>query len=51
MIAVSQKKRQEVGLVGYEGMTGYGVVMDVDHTTYELFVQLEGEALRAGSSS
>jgi CRP-like cAMP-binding protein len=37
--------RLEVGLVGREGMSGHSVVMGVGYSTYELFVQLEGEGL------
>jgi CRP-like cAMP-binding protein len=39
----------EVGIIGREGMTGQGLLMGVDRTPLEIFVQSEGEAWRLGA--
>jgi CRP-like cAMP-binding protein len=38
--------RIEVGMIGYEGMTGYGVVLGNNRSANELLVQCEGSAQR-----
>ena len=38
--------RIEVGMIGYEGMTGYGVVLGNNRSANELLVQSEGSAQR-----
>ncbi|RRI06497.1 Crp/Fnr family transcriptional regulator [Mesorhizobium tamadayense] len=39
-------KDAEVGLIGFEGMTGSALVMGVDYAALECFVQLPGSAMR-----
>src|SRR5882672_7102545 len=47
MVGVTKPNhRIEVGMVGYEGMTGYGVVLGNNRSTNELLVQSAGSALR-----
>jgi hypothetical protein len=41
--------RIEVGMVGYEGMTGLAVVLGDDRSANETVVQSSGRALRIGS--
>ncbi|MER9641531.1 Crp/Fnr family transcriptional regulator [Mesorhizobium sp. M0239] len=36
----------EVGFIGFEGMTGYSLVMGDDRAPHACYVQLEGEAIR-----
>lgn len=43
--------RIEVGMIGYEGMTGFGVVLGHDRSANELLVQAGGSALRICASS
>ncbi len=43
--------RIEVGMVGYEGMTGLAVVLGGDRSSNETVVQSSGRALRIGSGS
>jgi CRP-like cAMP-binding protein len=43
--------RIEVGMVGYEGMTGLSVVLGSDRSANESVVQSSGRALRIGSAS
>jgi CRP-like cAMP-binding protein len=43
--------RIEVGMIGYEGMTGLGVVLGSDRSANELLVQSAGSALRICTSS
>jgi len=43
--------RIEVGMVGYEGMTGYGVVLGNNRSTNEILVQSAGSALRISAAS
>lgn len=43
--------RIEVGMVGYEGMTGLGVVLGDDRSPNETLVQSAGSALRISSGS
>jgi len=40
------KHRIEVGMIGYEGMTGFGVVLGSNRSANELLVQSAGSALR-----
>jgi CRP-like cAMP-binding protein len=47
MIGVNRADRRiEVGMVGYEGVTGMGAVLGVDRATNEALVQSSGTALR-----
>ena len=43
--------RIEVGMIGYEGMTGFGVVLGNDRSPNELLVQSAGSALRISTLS
>jgi CRP-like cAMP-binding protein len=46
---VAQTKTQqsiEVGMIGYEGMTGISVMMGIDRAANQVIVQARGEALR-----
>jgi CRP-like cAMP-binding protein len=46
MIGVNQADRIEVGMVGYEGVTGVGVVLGAERSTNEALVQSSGAAWR-----
>jgi CRP-like cAMP-binding protein len=47
MIGVSEaNQRIEVGVVGYEGMTGPGFVLGAERSTNEVLVQSSGAAMR-----
>jgi CRP-like cAMP-binding protein len=41
----------EVGMIGFEGMTGVSTLMGVDHALNQLIVQAPGEALRLPASA
>ena len=43
--------RIEVGMIGYEGMTGFGVVLGNNRSANELLVQSAGSALRISTPS
>jgi CRP-like cAMP-binding protein len=43
--------RIEIGMIGYEGMTGFGVVLGNNRSTNELLVQSAGSALRISAAS
>ena len=45
-----QGQRIEVGMVGFEGMTGLAVVLGHDRSSNETIVQAEGRALRLSSA-
>jgi len=52
MVGVTKPNhRIEVGMVGYEGMTGYGVVLGNNRSTNEILVQSAGSALRISAAS
>jgi CRP-like cAMP-binding protein len=42
----SNETRVEVGLIGYEGMTGSAVVLGSDRSPHETYIQAEGEGQR-----
>ena len=44
-----KRKRIEVGLVGFEGMTGLAIVLGGDRSPNENFIQVEEEGLRISS--
>jgi CRP-like cAMP-binding protein len=44
-------QRIEVGMVGYEGMTGLAIVLGHDRSTNETVIQADGAALRISSAS
>ena len=45
-VAISESNRRiEVGLFGYEGMSGTAVVLQTDHAPNETFMQIAGEGL------
>jgi CRP-like cAMP-binding protein len=44
--ADSPEQATEIGLIGYEGMTGLGIVYGDAETPFETFMQVEGAALR-----
>jgi CRP-like cAMP-binding protein len=43
---ISTEGSTEIGLVGWEGMTGLGIVYGDTQTPFETFMQIEGAALR-----
>ena len=43
--------RIEIGMIGYEGMTGFGVILGNNRSTNELLVQSAGSALRISAAS
>ncbi len=45
------RKRLEVGLVGFEGMTGLAVVLGNDRSPNETFIQIAGDARRISSDA
>jgi CRP-like cAMP-binding protein len=49
VVGTSPKHRIEVGMVGYEGMTGLSVVLGDDRSANETMVQSTGTALRIPS--
>jgi CRP-like cAMP-binding protein len=51
-VVVSQQGRRsiEVGLVGREGMTGISVVMGLDRTLHEIFMQVAGAGQRIAAA-
>ncbi|GJD74925.1 Crp/Fnr family transcriptional regulator [Methylobacterium goesingense] len=49
--AATAGRRIEVGLTGREGFVGVPLLLDVDRTPYESFVQIEGQALRVESAA
>ena len=52
MIGVSQaNQRIEVGMVGYEGMTGLGFVLGAERSTNEALVQSSGAAMRISTKA
>jgi len=52
MIGVNQANhRIEVGMVGYEGVTGLGIVLGAERSSNEALVQSSGTALRISSSA
>jgi hypothetical protein len=52
MVGVTKPNhRIEAGMVGYEGMTGYGVVLGNNRSTNEIPVQSAGSALRISAAS
>ncbi|EJZ18526.1 Crp/Fnr family transcriptional regulator (plasmid) [Rhizobium sp. Pop5] len=51
MVAVSSDgKRTEVGQIGYEGMTGYPVLLGTDRTPNQIFMQVSGYGLVLSTS-
>lgn len=44
-------RRIEVCIIGREGLVGMPLLLDVDQTPHEIFVQIEGEALRLDSAA
>lgn len=46
VVADSESRRIEVGIIGQEGFAGSPLLLGVDRTPHESFVQAEGEALR-----
>ncbi|ARP64368.1 cyclic nucleotide-binding protein [Mesorhizobium sp. WSM1497] len=46
VVATASEKEAEVGLVGFEGMTGAALVMGADYAAHECYVQLPGNAFR-----
>jgi CRP-like cAMP-binding protein len=44
----SDGKNAEVGLIGFEGMTGSALVMGVNYAAHECYVQSAGNAVRIG---
>lgn len=46
VVRSSQHDSIEAGLIGWEGVTGTSVIMGDDRSPHEVFVQLEGEAMR-----
>ena len=48
VVAISADDRIEVAHVGREGLTGDPVLLGVDHTPNETFIQVAGSALRIG---
>ena len=52
VVAHASRGRQiEVGMVGFEGMTGAGVVLGDDHAVNQAIVQATGTALRLSTSN
>ena len=49
VIAGDKRKRLEVGLIGFEGMTGIAVVLGNDRSPHENFMQVAGEGKRISS--
>lgn len=49
--ATPEGRRIEVCITGREGMVGVPLLLDVDRTPHETFVQIEGEALRIDAAS
>jgi CRP-like cAMP-binding protein len=47
----SDDRSIEVGLIGFEGMTGLAVLMGTDRTPHRTFVQSPGEGLRISAGS
>ena len=50
IIAGAGNHRIEVGMIGRDGMTGVSVVLGVDQSPHECFVQIPGDALVLGVS-
>jgi CRP-like cAMP-binding protein len=48
-VVAGRRKRIEVGLVGFEGMTGLAVVLGSDRSPNENFIQVAGEGSRIAS--
>ncbi|RUV18893.1 Crp/Fnr family transcriptional regulator [Mesorhizobium sp. M7A.F.Ca.MR.245.00.0.0] len=48
VVAATLGKETEVGLVGFEGMTGTALVMGADYSAHECYVQSPGSAFRIG---
>jgi len=46
VVASQNGSDAEVGLIGFDGMTGTALVMGVDYAAHECFVQLSGKAVR-----
>lgn len=46
-----ESRRAEVGLFGLEGMAGTALVLGVDRTPHETFVQVDGTWLRVGADA
>jgi CRP-like cAMP-binding protein len=49
--AAPPNHRIEIGMVGYEGMTGLSIVLGGDHSANETLVQSSGSALRISTES
>jgi CRP-like cAMP-binding protein len=42
----NEARQAEIAIVGREGMTGFGVLLGADASSWDMLVQVEGEALR-----
>ncbi|MDF3151600.1 Crp/Fnr family transcriptional regulator [Mesorhizobium sp. XAP10] len=49
VVATASGKEAEVGLVGFEGMTGAALVMGADYAAHQCYVQSAGSAFRMGT--
>jgi len=49
VVAGNGRKRLEVGLIGFEGMTGLPIVLGSDRSPHENFIQVAGEGRRIPS--
>jgi CRP-like cAMP-binding protein len=45
-----QRQTIEVGVVGYEGLTGVPVILGADRSPFEVYVQVPGQALRIAAA-
>ena len=48
LTAMSENTQTEVGIVGHEGFAGIAILLGCDRSPHEVFVQVEGKALRIG---
>jgi CRP-like cAMP-binding protein len=46
----SENQRVEIGIAGWEGLIGHPVVLGVDHTPHQSFVQVEGFGYRIAAA-
>src|SRR3954469_18688110 len=46
VLATAGSKKIEVGMIGYEGVTGTSIVLGADHPAHVVLVQSAGSALR-----